>query len=345
MYKFLLFGPRYHKSSQPGGIVVSFELLLKDLEVRGVDCIVIDTNKNNYRSSVIAMIKILWNAAKLIPKSSHVSLHGTAKDYVFIAPFVVWWARVFGKSVSLRKFAGSFREVYRSSGAVSRLLIRYALKNASVNFFQTHYLVGFFSRFNPNTFWMPTSRPRPVMQRVERPFGKRFIFLGHVRWEKGILELIEAANQLPDEYQVDIYGQMVNPELEERIAHSKACYKGVLKQENVVETLAHYDVLVLPSFWSGEGYPGVIIEAFSVGLPIVATPLDGIKEIVTHGENGLLVDPKKKGQLEDAMRSFTVKGYAVFSEKAKASFEQFDSSVVTKMFLEATVVKSVEKNL
>lgn len=331
--KLLLFGPRYHRTGQVGGVVVLFEMLLEDLDRLKIDYFVVDTNKKNYNNYLSAILYIFWYVFRLVPRASHVSLHGTAKDYVFIAPFVVWLSRIFAKPISLRKFAGSFREVYKISNPASKFLIRYVVKRASVNFFETRYLVDFFSVFNPNTFWMPNARSRSAMQRIDRPFGGRFVFLGHVRREKGILELIEAANQLPDEYSVDIYGQMVDPGLEEQIANSRANYKGMLKPDEVAKVLADYDVLVLPTFWSGEGYPGVIIEAFSVGIPVVTTALEGIKEIVAHGKNGFLIEPKNAEHLVKAMLAFNNENYRQFTVSAKRSFEQFECKSVTKIFL------------
>ena len=62
---------------------------------------------------------------------------------------------------------------------------------------------------------------------------------------------------------------------------------------------AEYDVLVLPTFWKGEGYPGVIIEAFSVGLPVVATNLPGISEMI-DSQSGILVPPHSASTLAKA---------------------------------------------
>ncbi|MFQ5772319.1 MAG: glycosyltransferase, partial [bacterium] len=69
----------------------------------------------------------------------------------------------------------------------------------------------------------------------------------------------------------------------------------------VYQTLAQYDVLILPTFWKGEGYPGVIIEAFMVNLPVIATSLKGIKEIVQDGKTGLLVEPRSIESLKNAI--------------------------------------------
>ena len=66
-------------------------------------------------------------------------------------------------------------------------------------------------------------------------------------------------------------------------------FTGFLKPEKVKEHMLKSDVLVLPSMT--EGLPRVIIEAMAVGLPIIATDVGSVKELVKDGENGFLVKP------------------------------------------------------
>jgi len=66
-------------------------------------------------------------------------------------------------------------------------------------------------------------------------------------------------------------------------------FTGFLKPEKVKEHMLESDVLVLPSVT--EGLPRVIIEAMAMGLPIIATDVGSIKELVKDGENGFLVKP------------------------------------------------------
>jgi glycosyltransferase involved in cell wall biosynthesis len=53
-----------------------------------------------------------------------------------------------------------------------------------------------------------------------------------------------------------------------------------------------YDALIFPTTYEGESHAGVIIEAYSVGLPVIAYAWSAIPEIVIHGKTGLLVSPK-----------------------------------------------------
>ena len=58
--------------------------------------------------------------------------------------------------------------------------------------------------------------------------------------------------------------------------------------EQVGEFLAGIEVLAVPSQWLETG-PLVVLEAFAAGTPVIGSELGGIKELVTHGRNGLLV--------------------------------------------------------
>jgi len=60
------------------------------------------------------------------------------------------------------------------------------------------------------------------------------------------------------------------------------------------------DVFVIPSLW--EGVPLVLLEAMAAGLPTVGYRIPGIEEIVTHGRNGLLVEPGRPDLLAKEIR-------------------------------------------
>ena len=76
-------------------------------------------------------------------------------------------------------------------------------------------------------------------------------------------------------------------------------FTGFLKPEKVKEHMLKSDVLVLPSMT--EGLPRVIIEAMAVGLPVIATDVGSVKELVKDGENGFLVQPMDVDALTKAL--------------------------------------------
>jgi glycosyltransferase involved in cell wall biosynthesis len=89
---------------------------------------------------------------------------------------------------------------------------------------------------------------------------------------------------------------------------------------NINAELAQIDLFVLPSLF-GEGLPMVVLEAMAVGLPIVATRVEGVPEAVVHRETGLLVDPDSVSQLAYAIKSF-VHGDLDYEAMSRAARER-----------------------
>ena len=69
--------------------------------------------------------------------------------------------------------------------------------------------------------------------------------------------------------------------------------------ENVGDYLAAFDVFVLPS--NREGIGSILLDAMEQGLPVVASRVGGVPDIVHDGDNGLLIDPASPSQLRDAI--------------------------------------------
>jgi glycosyltransferase involved in cell wall biosynthesis len=71
------------------------------------------------------------------------------------------------------------------------------------------------------------------------------------------------------------------------------------ERSDAFDLLSAFDVFVLPSLW--EGLPLVLIEAAGLGKPIIATEIDGSREIIRDGETGLLVPPADPPALAGAI--------------------------------------------
>jgi glycosyltransferase involved in cell wall biosynthesis len=94
-------------------------------------------------------------------------------------------------------------------------------------------------------------------------------------------------------------------------------------RDDVPEVLAAADLFVFPSLLEGLG--GALIEAMALGLPIVASDLPAVREVVEEGANALLVPPGSPGRLADAMRAliddpermvaFGARGREIFEER------------------------------
>ena len=87
-------------------------------------------------------------------------------------------------------------------------------------------------------------------------------------------------------------------------------------QRDVDQYLNRADILMMPS--RTEGLPMSLIEAASAGLPVIASKVGGIPEVVTHDENAILVSPDNPVELQCAISTMT------------ADFTRFYSSAVSR---------------
>ena len=71
------------------------------------------------------------------------------------------------------------------------------------------------------------------------------------------------------------------------------------ERTDVAEILAAADLLVLPSLW--EGLPYAVVEAAAAGRPIIASDIDGVREVIRNGETGVLVPPGDSAKLAEAI--------------------------------------------
>jgi len=124
----------------------------------------------------------------------------------------------------------------------------------------------------------------------------RLAFGGGLQPTKGLHVLLDAIDRLPDaSITLDVFGSAAPyhgddeylRSLESRLGHPVVRRLGPVPYQRMAGRLADADVLVVPSIWI-ENAPFIIREAFAAGLPVVASNLGGMAEMVRHGEDGLL---------------------------------------------------------
>lgn len=154
----------------------------------------------------------------------------------------------------------------------------------------------------------------------------RFVFLSRVHPHKGIKEIYEATKILNakgygERFIVDIYGKIeesftttFNSYIDEL---PNLSYKGFLNltQQDGYKTLASYDIMLFPTYWGGEGFPGVVIDANMAGLPIVATDWNMNREVIKDGITGYLIPPHDSATLASCMERFILRDIDLYTMK------------------------------
>lgn len=115
----------------------------------------------------------------------------------------------------------------------------------------------------------------------------------------------------------------------------KSCVKLLGTRRDIPELLEKADLLVLPTLVP-EAFGRVIVEAGAVGVPVIATGIGGVLDIIDHGQNGLLVNPGDIEGLTDAVR------HIIEHPERAASFSE---SLYQKVHREFLLDSMVEKTL
>lgn len=242
----------------------------------------------------------------------------------WLAPLLFVLTKVFRKKFVFRPFGSWMQAQYESYNGFQKWLFQRTVIRADIFFLQTKALMHYFAQFQANIQQLPTSRDLPKIKK-ESNFQKCFIYLGHIKESKGIDLLEQAAKQLDTSYTIHAYG----PIHKEKYRTQLSIYQGLLAKEEVHQTLSQYDVLVLPTWFSGEGYPGAIIEAYSLGLPVITTLWKSIPEVVEDQRTGLLIPPKSLEGLISAIQYFNKDNYQEYAQEAKDYFlTHFESEKV-----------------
>lgn len=166
----------------------------------------------------------------------------------------------------------------------------------------------------------------------------RFLLVARLIEEKGITLFVNAATILKKKYpnaEFHIIGMSAKSPSAIKLENLYNLHKkGVIifhgEQKNVQEHLYKSDVFVLPSYYR-EGTPRSILEALSVGLPIITTKTPGCKETVKENYNGILINPKKIEDLIIAMDFFlsnTDKIKEMGINSRKYAEERFDVDII-----------------
>jgi len=239
------------------------------------------------------------------------------------------------------------------STTIAKWLYRFSQKRATKVFFQNNDDLKLFLQHKLITknkcsiipgSGVNTSTFKPNEKKKQNNF--QFLFIGRLLYDKGIREYVEAVTILKKNYpKVDfailgpLYKNNATAISEETLQHWIAA--GVINylgQTDAVETImANASCVVLPSY--REGLSKVLIEASSMGLPIVTTNVPGCRDVVVDNVTGFLCEVKNSTdlalKLEKMLALAPIERQAMGKEARKRALDVFDEQLIIKQYKNA----------
>ncbi len=153
--------------------------------------------------------------------------------------------------------------------------------------------------------WIPNFVDTEAVRPKEEP-GGGVLYAGRLSHEKGVDVLVEAAALSPA-LRIEIAGDGPERTALERLASARGVadrvrFHGRLTPDRLDELRRSCAVVAVPSRWY-ENMPLAVLEAFAAGLPVVATDLGGLPELVVPGVNGACVPPEDPEALGAALEA------------------------------------------
>ena len=119
--------------------------------------------------------------------------------------------------------------------------------------------------------------------------GGHALFVGRLSPEKGVVTLLDAWNRAlsPMPLRIAGGGPLADLVKETALGNPNVQWLGEIGRDRVLEEMQSARVLICPSTWY-EGFPLIIVEAFAAGLPVIASDLGSMPELIEPGRTGLL---------------------------------------------------------
>lgn len=173
-----------------------------------------------------------------------------------------------------------------------------------------------------------------------RPY--RFCTYSRVAPEKGIAEAIAVTETMNQKFgkkycSLDIYGTYLKEDkawFDELMANAadEISYRGRIDRKDSIVTLSQYDLMLFPTWHTGEGVPGGMIDSYEAGLPIIACNTSYLKRIIHDGQTGFVYDSGNPNGLEEAILRYTegldINGKTQMRKNCQSEAKQYDTGAV-----------------
>lgn len=308
MYRIGIWGQYGDGGKIADGQAVRTTIITRELQMKyGKESVHI-VNTNGWRKHPVSF---LWHSFMLVAKSRKVLIAPADNGYRVFVPLLMLFNSIFRRDLIHIVIGGFLPALLKEKPNY----IKFENKFNAV-FVQTDNLLKDLSELGVKNLYI-SSNPKRLNTRKKSDISInnntkiRVCTLSRVNESKGIEVAINAVRRVNEHLsngsiKLDLYG-LIQPGFESWFNNllkknmEIVEYKGIIDFDKTVETLQHYFLMLFPTYYYGEGFPGNVIDAYNAGVPIIATDWLYNKDVIKNGRNGLLVPVKDSVALANAI--------------------------------------------
>lgn len=325
------------------GQTVKTRILVHELHKYYPDCKIVIAESSDFKNKPYAVI---LQMIRCLRECDVVFVLLSRNGIRVLFPLLHLLNKIWKKPLFHDCIGGSLDEVVKLYPSIARYLNKF-----DVNWVETQHLKDKLDNLGicnvevlPNFKPLECLSPNDLQLHSTIPF--RFCTFSRVNHAKGIGDAVQAVLDINHDVSelramLDIYGPIEDGyevELNRLIKDSNGAvqYKGVVNYSDSICVLKDYFMLLFPTRFFGEGFPGTLIDAFSAGLPVIATDWHCNGEIISDGYTGFLYPTDEPHRLRTLMEEAMQNPEQIF-EMGKNCLEEvqkYSADVVMQIICE-----------
>jgi glycosyltransferase involved in cell wall biosynthesis len=321
---------------------IKYSILIKALNDNGVTVKVINSLRNKLKF-ICDTLLLIFNGKKKIIFAASTKLTFILTPYLYFLILINKANVIFmpngGRIVDelnhlpfpmkffYLKFFNSFDQIY-----IESTLLKLELEKL----FDKNHLVSYLPNFK--------YRPNKIQEKNRSEF-LRLVYLGRMAERKGIFDLVNAVEILIKKgykIKLDFFGSFLGNDPDKNtfinIIKDKdyISFNGIIEPESIQNILPKFDIFIFPTHHKREGFPGVILDAFFSGLPIIAANWRYRGEIIIENINGLYFNAGDMEGLPKQIEKlyFDRDLLEKMSKNAWSISEKYDINLIIKRIIE-----------